>query len=279
MKSKHEQFCKERLYLNNVSPRTIEWHKQSLKWLGVEQPTEDELKAVVLKMREAGLKASSVNCRLRSINAYLHWAGSSAPKCGAGCSHLRVQRLKEPKLVLTVFSKADIQRFATWKAKGVYEQRLQTLVLMLADIGARITELLTLKWQDVDLENLLVKLTGKGDKQRIIPFSIEMRKRLYRLQQNSKHELVFPTRDGRQWKRCNVYRDVKALCGQLGLKCNPRLLHSFRHSAATHYLKSGGSVALLQQVLGHESITTTMRYAHLATEDLSKIHERVSLLG
>jgi len=269
MNKRFELFMKERLYLNNVSPRTIEWHEQSLKWLGVENPTEDDCKVAVLKMREAGLKASSVNCRLRSINAYLKWAGIA----------IKVPKLKEPKLVLTVFSKADIQRFAVWKTTNAYERRLQTLVLMLSDTGARITELLTLKWQDVDLDNLLVKLHGKGDKERIIPFSIEMRKRLYRLQQNSKYELVFPTRDGRQWKRCNVYRDVKALCGKLGVKCNPRLLHSFRHSAATHYLKSGGSVALLQQVLGHESITTTMRYAHLATDDLSKVHERVSLLG
>jgi integrase/recombinase XerD len=88
MNSKHEQFCKERLYLSNVSPRTIEWHKQSLKWLGIEEPTEDDLKAVVLRMREAGLKASSVNCRLRSINAYLKWSGST----------LKVPKLKESPL-------------------------------------------------------------------------------------------------------------------------------------------------------------------------------------
>lgn len=269
MNKRFELFLRERTYLKNVSPRTIEWHAQSLKWLSMEDPTEDDLKAVVLRMREAGLKASSVNCRLRSINAYLKWSGSS----------LKVQKLKEPKLVLTVFSKADIQRFAAWKTRTVCERRLQTLVLMLADVGARITELLTLKWQEVDLDNLLVKLTGKGDKQRIIPFSLEMRRRLYLLKKQSKYDLVFPTRDGRLWKRTNVYRDVKRLCSELGIRLNPRLLHSFRHSAATHFLRAGGSIALLCQVLGHESITTTMRYAHLATEDLSKIHERVSLLS
>ena len=60
---KHEEFLKERKYLLNVSQRTIEWH-QALRWLGVEEPTAPQLKDCVIRMREAGLKASSVNCDL-----------------------------------------------------------------------------------------------------------------------------------------------------------------------------------------------------------------------
>jgi hypothetical protein len=66
-----ERFLNERKYLRNVTPKTIEWHTQSLHWLDVEQPTEDDLRGFVLRMREAGLKASSCNCRIRSVNAYL----------------------------------------------------------------------------------------------------------------------------------------------------------------------------------------------------------------
>jgi len=54
MTSRFEQFIKERTYLKNVSPRTAEWHEQSLKWLKTKEPTEDELKACVMRMREAG---------------------------------------------------------------------------------------------------------------------------------------------------------------------------------------------------------------------------------
>ena len=59
--TKFELFIKERRYLKAVSPRTLEWHEQSLKWLGVENPIEDDYKEAVLRMREAGLKPSSVN--------------------------------------------------------------------------------------------------------------------------------------------------------------------------------------------------------------------------
>jgi integrase/recombinase XerD len=150
--SKFDQFTKERLYLNNVSPRTIEWHKQSLKWLRVEEPSEADLRAVVLRMREAGLKASSVNCRLRSINAYLKWSGSP----------LKVPKLKEPVNVLATYSQKDITAFAAWKPKRDCKRRLQTLVLMLADTGCRISELLTLHWEDVNFDDLLVTVRGKG---------------------------------------------------------------------------------------------------------------------
>jgi integrase/recombinase XerD len=267
--NRFEQFLKERTYLNNVSPRTIEWHTQSLKWLALENPTEAECKAAVLRMREAGLKASSVNCRIRSINAYLKWSGST----------IKLSKMKEPTLALSVFSQADIQKFMGVKPKGFYERRLQTLVLMLADVGARISELLGLKWEEIDFDNLLVKLTGKGSKDRIVPFSIELRKRLYRLKQESKHSLVFPTRDGGKLMRRNVLRDVKELCEDLGIKPPARLLHAFRHSFATTYLKRGGGVAYLQKTLGHSAIATTMRYAHLNVEDLQKIHEKISLLA
>jgi integrase/recombinase XerD len=86
----HSQFIKERQYLANVSPATIEWYTQSLHWLGTECPTSADLKNFVLRMRERGLKATACNNRIRAVNAYLKWSGSP----------LRVPKLKEPEFVL-----------------------------------------------------------------------------------------------------------------------------------------------------------------------------------
>jgi integrase/recombinase XerD len=72
MLPKFEQFIRERQYLTNVSPATLEWYKYSLKWLRTESPTEDELKGAVLRMRQKGLKATGCNSAIRAINAYLH---------------------------------------------------------------------------------------------------------------------------------------------------------------------------------------------------------------
>jgi hypothetical protein len=59
-----EQFIKERKLLSNVSPATVEWYKQSLAWLGTESPTDAQLKATVMRMRQQGLKATGYNCRI-----------------------------------------------------------------------------------------------------------------------------------------------------------------------------------------------------------------------
>ena len=78
MLPKFEQFIRERQYLTNVSPATLEWYKYSFKWLCTESPTEDELKAAVVRMREKGLKVTGCNSAIRAINAYLHWSTAGA---------------------------------------------------------------------------------------------------------------------------------------------------------------------------------------------------------
>ena len=67
-----EQFIKERQYLTNVTPLTIEWYVHSFKWLHSDTPTQNELKEAVLRIREKGLKATGCNSAIRAINSYLH---------------------------------------------------------------------------------------------------------------------------------------------------------------------------------------------------------------
>jgi integrase/recombinase XerD len=268
---KFEQFIRERQYLHNVTPATISWHTHNLKWLDSESPTEEALKQTVLRMREKGLRATGCNSAIRSINAYLKWAGSP----------LKIPQMKEPQIVLPTFSAPQIQLLLGWKPKKRTGHRLVTLVALLADTGCRIDEALSLRWKDVDFDNLLVLLHGKGRKDRFVPMSLELRKRLFLYQRRveGREGLVFSTFGGTKQGRRNVLRDVKNLCRELGFEPPRRTLHAFRHTMATNYLKRGGSVAYLQRILGHSTITMTMRYVHLQSEDLKTAHERFSLLG
>lgn len=262
-----EKFIHERKYLKNVSPRTLQWYAESFKWLQTPEPTEDDLKSLVIRMREHGLKATSVNNRIRAINAYLKWSGSP----------LHVSKLKEPSDVLPTFSPADIAAIAAARAKTFHERRTIVLMLTLVDTGCRIDEILSLCWSDIDFDNLLILVRGKGDKQRRIPFSFELRRHLTRFKHE--HALVFPTRDGRKVGHNNAHRSVKLFCDRLGIARPRRLLHSLRHTFASNYIRSGGSVAMLQRVLGHTTVTMTMRYVHVQTADLQQNHETRSLLG
>ncbi len=276
--TRFEQFIKERQYLVNVSERSIEWYKQAFRWLPNQDPTDQDLNQVVVRMRDGGLKARSVNSYRTAINAYLHWNSNAEGACSPSCRHPKISRLKEPSTVLPTFVPSDIKKFVSYKAKRYSQRRLQVLILALADTGCRISELLGLHWSDVNFDDLLLTVNGKGDKQRIIPFSLELRKHLYRLQQASKFQLVFPARTGTQLGRRNVLRDVKALCDKLGVKVPARALHAFRHSFSLNYLRRGGSVFHLQKCLGHTTLDMTRRYANLMTEDLQKMHQQISLL-
>ncbi len=266
------QFSRERQYLSNVSPATLEWYKHSFKWLRSESPSQDELKDAVLRMREKGLKATGCNSAIRAINAYLRWTGSP----------LKIPQLKEPQLILPTFTPQQIRQLVTWKPKGKYQRRLHVLILFLLDTGCRITEALTLRVCDVDMDNMLVTLDGKGRKQRVVPFSFELRKALFRFIKDSGRKLdtlLFANRTETRLGRRNVFRDVKLLCKRMGFDPPARTLHAFRHTFAVHYLRKGGSVFHLQKVLGHSTLEMTRRYANLMTEDLQAVHQKISLLS
>jgi integrase/recombinase XerD len=277
-------FIRERRYLNNVSPATISWYTHAFKWLPCDTPTQEELKATVVRMREKGLKASGCNAAIRAINAYLHWSsGAGARKCGPGCQHPRMTQLKEPENVLPTFNINQIRQLVNWKpkAKHYHQRRLHLLTLLLLDTGCRITEALTLHIRDVDLDNMLLTLEGKGRKQRIIPFSFGLRKALHRFIADFERKpdyLLFATLENTQVRRMTALRGVKILCRELGFDAPPRTLHAFRHTFAVNYLRRGGSVFHLQKCLGHSTLEMTRRYANLMTEDLQAVHQRVSLL-
>jgi len=156
------------------------------------------------------------------------------------------------------------------------------IVLTLLDTGCRIDEVLSLKVADCDCDNLLFTVTGKGKKQRRIPFSLELRRVMTRYVTDfcpHPQDLLLATRRGRKLGRRVVLRDVKLLCKRLGFDPPARTLHAFRHTFAVNYLRRGGSVFHLQKVLGHSTLEMTRRYANLMTEDLQAVHQRVSLLA
>ena len=286
LKARHQQFIRERQYLHNVSPATVRWYTHAFKWLSMcvspEDPSQDELNAAVCHMREKGLKATGANAAIRAINAYLHWNSKSTRKCGAGCTHPRVSSLKEPSIVLPTFSAAQVKLLVTWKPKGFYERRLHLLVLILLDTGCRIGECLTVHVKDIDFDNLLVTLTGKGHKQRVVPFSFELRRQVFRFvseYHKKPDDFLLSSKFGTKVGRNVALRDVKRLCARLGFKPPARTLHAFRHTFGGNYVRQGGSVFHLQKALGHTSLEMSRRYANLMTEDLQAIHQRVSLLA
>lgn len=182
--------------------------------------------------------------------------------------------LESPRLALVlpdVLSVEEIDRLISVidlsKPEG---ERNRAIFEVLYGCGLRITELLNLKLSDIYFEEEFIRIMGKGNKQRLVPISDVALDRIKnylidRSQLDVKPEysdILFLSVRGKQLTRMRVFKIIKECAELAGIKkhISP---HTFRHSFATHLLERGANLRVIQQLLGHERITTTEIYTHL----------------
>lgn len=150
-------------------------------------------------------------------------------------------------------------------------ERNRAILETLYGCGLRVSELINIKLSDIFFEENFIRVTGKGNKQRLIPISNHTLKfiRIYRDEirrhqpvQKGFEDYLFLNRRGKNLTRVMIFTILKNLAEKAGIKKNISP-HTFRHSFATHLLKNGADLRSIQLMLGHESITTTEIYAHL----------------
>jgi len=123
--------------------------------------------------------------------------------------------------VIFTFSPEQVQRLLGFKPRGTNQIRTHVATCVMLDSGLRLSEVLELRTSDIDFDNLLLKVKGKGNKQRLVPMSNELRRILYRhslRQKDSSSTLLFGTRCGTRATNSNFLRDFKAICIRLAIK-------------------------------------------------------------
>lgn len=149
----------------------------------------------------------------------------------------------------------------------------------LLDCGLRISEALSLERENVDLDNLVVRVLGKGSKERLVPISVVLRKHLFRFLRQTSGGYWFAAYSGTPLERHNAYQELRDLCGLVGITTHVHP-HCFRHSYAVHATKNGLDVFRLPRILGHSSINTTQIYLRsMGVEHLKEGHQQFSPLG
>jgi len=158
-------------------------------------------------------------------------------------------------------------------------ERNRAMLETLYGCGLRVTELIQLRISDLFFEEDFIKVTGKGNKQRFVPISPLNKKyigiyrnqiRVHQSIQKGNEDILFLNRRGKGLTRAMIFTIIKQLGEKIGLKktISP---HTFRHSFATHLLENGADLRAIQQMLGHESITTTEIYMHVDRSHLAKV--------
>ena len=192
--------------------------------------------------------------------------------------------LESPKLGLKlpeVLSVDEIDRIIAAidlsKAEG---HRNRAIIETLYGCGLRVSELVNLKLTDIHAGEGFVNVTGKGNKQRLVPIGRRALKEIknYMPGRNSlpviyEQNIIFLNRRGRRLTRAMVFTIIKDLAAKAGImkKISP---HTFRHSFATHLIEGGADLRAVQEMLGHSSITTTQIYTHLETSHVQEAHRR-----
>ena len=197
-----------------------------------------------------------------------------------------VSNIESPKLRRKLPSTLSIEEINSMinnidKTKKESERNI-AIIETLYGCGLRVSELINLKISDLYFEEDFVKVTGKGNKQRLVPVSEVNKQCINTYLINSRTQLnidsrssdiIFLNRNGYKLTRAMIFTIVKSLSKKAGIKktISP---HSFRHSFATHLLENGADLKTIQQLLGHESITTTEIYMHLDNKALVNVMKK-----
>lgn len=149
--------------------------------------------------------------------------------------------------------------------------RNRAILETLYSCGLRVSELVNLRYSDIFYDEGFIRVIGKGNKQRLVPVAPSVKREIEYYEDSMRKDLnivkgseniVFLNRRGAQLTREMIFTIIKKLAVEIGLKKNVSP-HTFRHSFATHLLEGGANLRAIQEMLGHESITTTEIYTHL----------------
>lgn len=238
--------------------------------VGVEHASTDDLERFVCTLQDVGIQPRSqarIISGVKSFYKFLRLEGYM--------DHDPTELLLAPKIgrhlpeVLTVAEiDAMIAAIDMSKSEG---QRNRAIIETLYGCGLRVSELVTLKLSQLYLEEHYVLIQGKGNKQRVVPISpvaIDQiglyleQTRSRQVAQRGSEDILFLNRRGAMLTRQMIFHIVKQLCELAGVRkvISP---HTLRHSFATHLLEGGANLRAIQQMLGHESITTTEIYVHI----------------
>lgn len=240
------------------------------------------LRGWLAEMAVRELSRSTVARRGAAARTFFDWAARTERIERDPAARLASPRLyKVLPTVLAVNSAATLMDAARdlALAGGPADLRIWACVELLYATGTRVGEVVELDVQDVDLAQRSVRVVGKGDKERVVPFGVPaahaIREWLARgrpvLASESGHGALFVGQRGQRWGQRQVRDAVHRLSAIAGV--DDIAPHDLRHSAATHLLQGGSDLRTVQEVLGHATLSTTQRYTHVSAERLRSSYQ------
>ena len=264
-----------------VSPNTLDGYRRDLTALAswadanghdlLRLGTED-IRAFVAAEHRRGLSPKSLQRRLSAVRSFYRWLLKNGRIAASPAAAIRAP--KAPRKLPQVLDPDEAKVLVEVPTDVPLGLRDRALLELFYSSGLRLSELCALRWRDLDLDDGLVTVLGKGNKQRSVPVGSHARNALtaWRADTGADNDApVFPGRHGPITPRAVQLR-LRQLAQRQGLfkRVHPHLL---RHSFASHVLESSGDLRGVQELLGHADIATTQIYTHLDFQHLAKVYD------
>lgn len=258
------------LEARNRSKRTIRYFASILRlyleFLGgrhVSEATTYEVDSFLAWLRRRGWSPDSLYTAAVAVKRFMDYLGLSGNLDGFELPkrRRRLPRFLEPEEVEALLSAAGSER-----------DRL--IIRLLYTTGLRVSELVGLRKDDVDLEGRSLRVMGKGGKERLVYFPAFLVEPLRRQMESTSSQWLFPSRRGGHIHYTTVERIVRRAAERAGIK-KKVTPHVLRHSFATRSLEEGMDIREIQELLGHANLNTTQVYAHVSRRRLKRDYERI----
>ena len=233
---------------------------------------------------DSKINSRSINRKIASLKSFFKYMRKHH-----GYKNDPMMKIISPKIPRRLPSFIERERLDKLKDESIFPNnftgtRDKLILELLYGTGMRISELLSLKETDIETNNSLVKVTGKGNKQRLIPLHSDLLNLLdsYITQKNEKFPqsktLLIVNNKGLQCSRKFLYNIVKKYLSFITTQ-EKRSPHILRHSFATHLLNNGAELNAIKELLGHSSLAATQVYTHNSIEKLRIVHRQAHPRG
>jgi integrase/recombinase XerD len=274
---------------DGLAKNTLAAYRRDLEgyaaWLSREQgkpldaTAESDLLAYMAQ-RHAGTRATTANRRLSVFKRYFRWA--LREHLLTQDPTLRLSTARQPLRVPKTLTEAQVEALlGAPDVNAPLGLRDRAMLELMYASGLRVSELVTLKSVHLSMSDGALRVTGKGSKERLVPFGEEARAWLERYLSQSRGvilgsqttDALFVTARGAGMTRQMFWTLIKKHARQAGVHV-PLSPHTLRHAFATHLLNHGADLRAVQMLLGHADISTTQIYTHVARERLKQLHAR-----
>ena len=265
---------------------------------------ENDILSLKNYILENKIKESPIECTADTINSFIYKSSkknspsSQARKISGLKSFFKflvfegylktspMSNIESPKLgrkLPDILNVEEIsQMISSIDVNEKFGQRNKTIIEILYGTGIRVSELIELKISNIFFKENIIRVVGKGDKERFVPIGMQAKKsvndyinnkRNHQKIEESSNDVLILSKDGKKLTRHMIFTLIKNISIKSGItkKISP---HTFRHSFASHLLKNGADLRTIQLILGHENITTTEIYTHLDSKHLLNVMKK-----